>query len=211
MQFRMARAEQLRRAEWAVCLGATVAAIGLHVVYLTHAGGLWRDETNSIQIATSATAGEVWRLWTGHLVHYNAGHLLWDLAVFVPAGMWLEAILPGLACRFYLLAPPAISAALFVGEPGLVRYAGLSGLATGVLVLLALVQWRRDARAPRWFWPAVLALVALKIGLEAFSAEPLLARFEPGVRVVTLAHVGGVACAIVAFVVRRLRSTPSHS
>jgi len=153
-------------------------------------------------------AGEVWRLWTGHLVHYNGGHLFWDLAVFVPAGMWLEAIAPGLARRFCLLGPPAISAALFVGEPSLARYAGLSGLATGVLVLLALVQWRRDVRAPRWFWPAVLALVALKIVLEAFSAEPLLARFEPGVRVVTLAHVGGAACAIVAFVVRRLRSTP---
>ncbi len=151
-------------------------------------------------------AGEVWRLWTGHLVHFNGGHLFWDLAVFVPAGMWLEAIAPRLARRFCLLAPPAISAALFVAEPSLARYAGLSGLATGVLVLLALIQWRRDARAPRWFWPAVLALVALKIGLEAFSAEPLLARFEPGVRVVTLAHVGGVACALVAWLPARRRT-----
>ena len=149
-------------------------------------------------------AGGVWRLWTGHLVHYNAGHLFWDLAVFLPAGMWLESIRPGLARRFCLLAPPAISAALFVCEPALTRYAGLSGLATGLLVLLALVQWRRDVRAPGWFWPAVLALVALKIVLEAVSAEPLLARFEPGVRVVTLAHVAGVACAVVALLIGRL-------
>ncbi len=156
-------------------------------------------------------AGEVWRLWTGHLVHYNGGHLFWDLAVFVPAGMWLEAIAPGLARRFCLLAPPAISAALFLCEPGLARYAGLSGLATGLLVLLALIQWRRDVRAPAWFWPAVLLLVAVKIALEAVSSEPLLARFEPGVRVVTLAHVGGVACAVLAFLVRRFRAAARAS
>ena len=151
-------------------------------------------------------AGEVWRLWTGHLVHYNPGHLLWDLAVFLPAGLWLEAIKPGLTHRFYLVAPPAISAALFLGEPGLARYAGLSGVATGLMVLLALIQWRRDVHAPVWFWPAVLLLVAVKILLEAVSAEPLLARFEPGVRVVTLAHVGGVVCAVIAFLAVRRRT-----
>jgi rhomboid family GlyGly-CTERM serine protease len=148
-------------------------------------------------------AGQVWRLWTGHLVHYNPGHLFWDLAVFLPAGVWLERIVPRLARGFYLLAPPAISLALFLGEPALSRYAGLSGIATGLLVLLALVQWRRDARAPVWFWPAVLLLVAVKILMEALSSEPLLARFEPGVRVVTLAHVGGVVCAVIAFLAAR--------
>ena len=55
MQFRTGRPEQLRQAEWGVCLGATLAAIGLHVVYLTHAGGLWRDEAHSIRVAASAT------------------------------------------------------------------------------------------------------------------------------------------------------------
>ena len=51
----MGRAEQLRRAEWAVCLGATLAAIGLHIVYLTHAGRLWRDEASGLQLATLPT------------------------------------------------------------------------------------------------------------------------------------------------------------
>jgi hypothetical protein len=78
MQFQMARPEQVRRAEWAVCLGATLAAIGLHVIYLTHAGGLWRDETNSIHIATSATAGEVWRMqayvWGRQTEHFIVAH-----------------------------------------------------------------------------------------------------------------------------------------
>ena len=64
MQFQTARPEQVRRAEWAVCLGATLAAIGLHVVYLTHAGGLWRDEASGLQLATLPTVSEMWRMLT---------------------------------------------------------------------------------------------------------------------------------------------------
>ncbi len=40
---RPGRSQWLTRGEWAVCLGATLAAIALHAIYLTHAGGLWRD------------------------------------------------------------------------------------------------------------------------------------------------------------------------
>ncbi len=180
---------------------ATVAiavAAGVAFVWPALARGLIYERAD-------LAAGEVWRLWTGHLVHYNPGHLGWDLAVFVPAGVWLERIGPGLARRFYLLAPPAVSIALFLGAPAMSRYAGLSGIATGLLVLLALVQWRRDVRAPVWFWPAVLLLVAGKILMETISAQPLLARFEPGVRVVPLAHIGGVVCAVIAFLAARLR------
>ena len=90
---------------------------------------------------------------------------------------------------------------LLGAEPALERYAGLSGVATGVLVLLALVQWRRDRTAPGWFWPSVLALVAVKIALEARGPAPLFARFDPDVRVVPLAHLGGVACAGLAYLI----------
>jgi len=177
---------------------AIAAAAGLAYVWPRLAGA-WIFERPAI------LAGQVWRLWTGHLVHYSASHLWLDLAVFVAAGGWLEWILPRPARWFYLLAPPAISAVLLAGEPSLERYAGLSGVATGVLVLLALVQWRRDRTAPGWFWPAVLALVAVKIALEARGPAPLFARFDPDVRVVPLAHLGGVACAGIAYLAIRWR------
>ena len=57
MDLRVERSKRWTRAEWSVCLGATLAAIGLHLIYLTHAGGLWRDEVTSICVATSATVG----------------------------------------------------------------------------------------------------------------------------------------------------------
>jgi rhomboid family GlyGly-CTERM serine protease len=154
-------------------------------------------------------AGEAWRLWTGHLVHFNPGHLLWDLAVFLPAGAWLEWIAPGLTRWFYALTPLAISALLLLAEPTLGYYAGLSGLASGVLVLLALVQLQRDTAGPRWFWPAVLLLVAAKVVLELRAQAPLVVHFEPGVRTVPLAHIGGIACALAAALLSALLNPPS--
>jgi rhomboid family GlyGly-CTERM serine protease len=151
-------------------------------------------------------AGQVWRMWTGHLVHFNANHLLWDLAVFLPAGVWLERTTPSLARWFYALAPLAISALLLTLEPTLSYYAGLSGLATGVLVLLALVQLRRDTAGPRWSWAGVLLLVAAKVVVELRAHAPLVVRFDPGVRTVPLAHIGGIACALIAALLVALRS-----
>ena len=151
-------------------------------------------------------AGEAWRMWTGHLVHFNPGHLLWDLAVFLPAGAWLEWTAPALTRWFYALTPLAISALLLSVEPTLGYYAGLSGLATGVLVLLAIVQLRRDTVGPRWFWPGVLLLVAAKVVVELRAQAPLVVHFEPGVRTVPLAHLGGIACALVAALLAALRA-----
>ncbi|HOX56837.1 MAG TPA: hypothetical protein P5205_18810 [Candidatus Paceibacterota bacterium] len=60
MAFGTGRSNWLKRGEWLVCIGATLAAVGLHLVYLTHAGGLWRDETSSVNLATMPTIGQMW-------------------------------------------------------------------------------------------------------------------------------------------------------
>jgi len=143
--------------------------------------------------------GQLWRLWTGHWVHFTLSHLAWDLLVFVAAGVWLERISASLVSWFYLLAPPAISLLLFEVQPSLARYAGLSGVATGTLTLLALVQLRRDRSPPRWFWPGVLVLVAVKLAIETFARDSLFAGLGPNVVTVPCAHYGGVACALFAF------------
>ena len=119
------------------------------------------------------------------------------------APIWLEWVAPRLARWFFLLAPAVISIALYVREPAMEWYAGLSGMDVGVLVLLALWQLRPETEEPRWFWIGVLLLVALKVFIEATSGRSLAAEFAPGARVVPLAHVGGVVCALVAFVAAR--------
>ncbi|MDB6167296.1 MAG: Rhomboid family protein [Verrucomicrobia bacterium] len=147
--------------------------------------------------------GEAWRLWTGNLVHFGGSHLLWNLVVFGAAGVWAERTAPGKTRGFIALAPGLIGIVLLLGAPSLQWYAGLSGLAAGMLVLLALEQLA-GSRGDRWFWWTVLGLVAAKIGFETVAGQALFARFgETGVRVAPLSHVAGVAGAVVAHVCPR--------
>lgn len=146
-------------------------------------------------------AGQLWRLWTGHLVHFGRSHIFWDLCVFVPAGIWLERLHPRIARWFLAASPVFISALLLLCDPTLERYGGLSGVATGVLVLLACCRLRGGPNEPPWFWIAVLVLVAVKIGLELFSGTTLLVSGFTTVRNVPLAHVGGALAAVLLWLV----------
>ncbi len=141
--------------------------------------------------------GEVWRCWTGHIVHFSANHFWWDMVIFVPVGCWLERIRPKRIRWFYVICPLAISTALLVVEPALERYAGISGVATGALVLLAGLQLRRRPAEPAWFWLTVLGLVAAKIGFELMGNDSLLVDLPGSVRVAPLAHIGGLLCGLI--------------
>lgn len=133
-------------------------------------------------------SGQVWRLWTGHVVHFTLAHLLWNLALLLFVGCWLERLAPFGTRGFYGVAPVFISGVLLLLEPSLVRYAGLSGLGAGITVLLAARQLRSPIES-RWVWTAVLGLVFLKVAVEWWSGVPLLAT---GIRGVPLAHGAGV-------------------
>lgn len=180
---------RLRRVPVTILVGAT-AILSLAVPLVGEA---------LIYRRTEIAAGQWWRLWTGHLVHFTWSHLLADLVVFGTAGAWLEWLAPRGTRWFLVIAPAAVSALLYFADTDLAYYGGLSGLAVGLLVLLALVQLRRDTAAPRWLWPAVLVLVGGKIALEAIAQTPLVADFGPEIKISTLAHLGGVACALVAW------------
>jgi rhomboid family GlyGly-CTERM serine protease len=148
--------------------------------------------------------GEIWRMWTGHLVHFGWSHLIWNVLVFGVAGAWAECIAPHRTRFFYALAPLAISATLLALATGLGAYAGLSGVAAGVLCLLAFVQLVNPARADRWFWFAVLGLVGAKVVWEFVSGQALVADLAAAeARPMPLAHVAGIGCAAAVFFARR--------
>ena len=50
--------------EWILAVCATVAAILLHVIFLTHAGGLWRDEAGFVRLATLPSLHDTWGMLT---------------------------------------------------------------------------------------------------------------------------------------------------
>jgi hypothetical protein len=58
------REQLLGRIGLGICMMATVIAVCLHVVYLTHAGALWRDEASGVQLVNSTDPSLRW--WPAH-------------------------------------------------------------------------------------------------------------------------------------------------
>ena len=54
----------LPQVELFLALGLTAIALVLHGVFLTHAGGFWRDEAGFLRISTLPSMGELWRMLT---------------------------------------------------------------------------------------------------------------------------------------------------
>ncbi len=58
----LARKDGWRSYEWFSAIVICAAAIVLHAVFLTHAGGLWRDEAGLVRMATLPSWREVWKM-----------------------------------------------------------------------------------------------------------------------------------------------------
>ncbi len=155
--------------------------------------------------------GEWWRLWSGHWMHFSPSHLAWNVGVLAGAGVWLERLQPGCLLRFVAVAAPLLGVAFLAGAPAMQIYGGLSGLATGVVVLLALTQLQRSP-AGRVGWLGVLALVAVKLGLDATTPAPLFASFgSQAVHSSVLAHAMGAVVATVFFLSRKFLRTDASA
>lgn len=168
------------------------------VIFVAASLALWlpRLSEGLIYERSLILSGQIWRVWTGHTVHFGLNHFFWDMTVFLPTGIWLERLWPRQTRRFYFLCPLVISIALVVMDPSLDRYAGISGVAAGALALLAGLQLRRKSSEPAWFWLAILGLLAAKIGAELIGGTSFLIGMPESVRVVPLAHIGGLVCGL---------------
>lgn len=105
--------------------------------------------------------GELWRLATGHLVHFGKAHLLFNLIVTVPALWILERIDRVATLWSVLLLSVVLGGALYGGDPALAAYGGLSGLACALLVILG-GSWLLH-RPTRWAGTLLLAGVLVKL------------------------------------------------
>jgi rhomboid family GlyGly-CTERM serine protease len=135
--------------------------------------------------------GEFWRLWTGHWIHFTPTHLVLDTLVLAWAGSMVERRDRGHWLIFLATAPWIISAGLLVFLPDLEIYGGLSGLATGAVVLWVVELQERSTGWKKAGW-VILALIALKIGLECLNGSAMFADLEAvNVRSVPLSHAMG--------------------
>ena len=166
-------------------------------------------------------AGEIWRLLTAHVVHASANHFAWDLAAFVVLGVLCEragrARFVACLCGSALLIP----AGLWLWQPTLSSYCGLSGIDSALFVLLVAGVLRRAAAARQPFVVVAASLLAAgfvaKVGYEFTTASTV---FVTSVGTpVPLAHVigavVGLACGIIPRVLvgggpRRVQPEKSH-
>lgn len=137
--------------------------------------------------------GEIWRLWTGHVVHFSWSHALADLpllgiALFIT---WREiGLRPLLAIAFF--APPILSCALLWLIPDLVLYQGASGLTALFTTLASVLVWQR---CTRWEVRGLIALLGLlflwQIYQEATGHSQGMSQLPEGVKVVWQIHLIG--------------------
>ena len=154
-------------------------------------------------------AGEWWRIWTGHFIHFGWPHFVTDGGLFLILGRLIERDHPIATRTALFLMPLVISGAIFFFDPALSRYGGLSALNLGLLIYYALLGWQQNRFD--WFWPAVLAIYVGEVVLEASQGHGHgggMIRFDdPTIHVATSAHIAGGLYGLVLWLLQR-RSVP---
>jgi len=175
-------------------IGVSLFALG--AAFAPRMGG-WLEFNRS-----AVMAGEWWRILTGHFVHWNLDHLMWDLLVFVVLSAMCER---RNQMRFVVTLSAAavlISAATWWLLPDVASYRGLSGLDTAIFALLAVSNLQECWQRRQWLGVAVVSglvvALAAKIGFEAVTGGTwFVDASRGGFRPVPLAHVVGGLCGVV--------------
>jgi rhomboid family GlyGly-CTERM serine protease len=142
---------------------------------------------------------------TCHWTHWSLDHLAWDVAVFASLTCACACRCPRRLAPALALSVFAIPAAVFVFQPELATYRGLSGIDSALLMLL-LIDAMKQKRGASVICAALLAAFIAKLLYEQVTGTATFvdagrAGFVP----VPLAHlVGAVAgAAAAAFKPRR--------
>jgi rhomboid family GlyGly-CTERM serine protease len=154
--------------------------------------------------------GEVWRLLSGHFVHFSPSHLAVDIAALLFAGAVLERRTNASCAGMFVLMPIGISLVLVVFEPAMARYGGLSAMVTAFIVYLALELCRSGGTTERLAALAALMGVVVKVALDATIATPLFARLGASTIVSTASHAAGVVLAMVTFLMHSILRKNRH-
>jgi rhomboid family GlyGly-CTERM serine protease len=176
------------------CFGLVVPATFVLACTLLH---LWPSARNLMEFdRTLIQQGQYWRLVTGQLVHFDWAHLLSDAGT---CGVlyWVGRRRWGNAGLTTVLSAVACGMAVYFAAPQVGIYRGLSGIGYGTLAW-TLVRLARDTRSWRSAgWIGLLALMVCKVLWDLTAREPLLPSFlPPGVAIISVAHLAGVAVGV---------------
>jgi rhomboid family GlyGly-CTERM serine protease len=142
-------------------------------------------------------AGEWWRLWTAHIVHFSAGHALLDAGAVLFVGCMAETF-PGkcIVAMTLLLGAPLISVAMLLMVPNVMDYRGVSGLATLLGVIAGVGLWRTRPEL-RVLIASVGVLFLAKVASDAIGAPMTLTNLPANVGIAWQIHLIGIGVGLV--------------
>jgi rhomboid family GlyGly-CTERM serine protease len=186
---------------WTLVIGA----FALIIFYFPQLGELLVYDRAAI------SHGEIWRLLTGNLVHFSLAHLLYNLIAWLIIGTIIEfrayRFFPVLCFSSALL----VGITLFILEPELYLYAGLSGVVSAAVAYLCL-HGIGEKGVWRWLCAATLAGLTAKTLIElGMRSSFMLLMSEENFVPVPLSHLAGIIAALLLFFLLRMTSALSRS
>ncbi|WP_156373121.1 rhombosortase [Pseudorhodoferax sp. Leaf267] len=144
--------------------------------------------------------GELWRLWTGHLIHLGWAHWALNAAGLVLCGLLVDRP-PGAAvlARRAACLGLGISLLFLLLVPTLSHYVGLSGVLYGLFVL---GLWPGARRVDPVAIAALSTIAAWLCGQWLLGPDRREMELIGG-PIIVQAHVFGVACAALVLAARR--------
>lgn len=156
-------------------------------------------------------AGQWWRLWSAHLLHFGIPHAATDALVLLAAGASVERrIGPARLLRQLAIAAPCMSLLFFAVMPDLAEYRGASSLAAMLAVGAGVACWSQAGRAQRAMLAGAAALAAA-YALHAALGGTAWSSLPQGVLVAWQAHLLGAACGVAAGLPATAAISASHT
>ena len=154
-----------------------------------------------MQLDFNAVAdGQWWRIWTGHLAHFDREHLLWDLVMFIGIAGMCEKTYPAQILPALLLIGGTISCAVGAFVPQVDTYRGLSGIDTALFVWIAgarlLESLKHNNTIVACCWGVPCAGLIFKLVFEATTHQTMFVEAQTFTPLVE-SHLAGVAVGIV--------------
>jgi len=159
-------------------------------------------------IPERVAAGEWWRVVTGFLVHVSGYHLLLDAGAFL---MLLESLRQLTRTRRMLTVAACAAGSLLLSIPVIGSagtLCGLSGIAHGLLAVLALNMAEESDRTLRYAGLACFVIVVAKCIFEAVTGGVLFESLHLGnvATPVAICHAGGVLGGVIMYALTHIRA-----
>lgn len=173
------------------------------IFFTSGSGDVFQYDRNAIG------AGEFWRLFTGHLAHWNFDHFFWCALVFLGLGSVCEQFNKKGFVSALVLSGLVSPVATWVLMPDMAAYRGLSGLGSGIFMFGCVWLLQDCFKKKHWQLFSFAGLAALvftgKIFFEYCRESTLIVHSGDLFSPVPLVHLAGGICGIVSALLFRPR------